>query len=127
MAFVCMAFVCMMVDQIMRNLWSSQIVEMRRALRNQAVDINRQHHSEAEWLAQGNLIIARDRAQMELGDLQEAHADLQVKVRKEKRSKRKKNYTTPFGVNLMRSQVSYWAAQGLKPRSLVHHAPCNAT
>lgn len=53
-------------DQIMRNLRSSQIVEMRRALRNQAVEINRQHHSEAEWLARGNLIIARDRAQLEL-------------------------------------------------------------
>ncbi len=76
-------------DQIMRNLRSSQIVEMRRALRNQAVDINRQHHSEAEWLARGNLIIARDRAQLELGDLQEAHADLQVKVRKEKKKEAK--------------------------------------
>ena len=66
--------------QVMRNLRSSQIVEMRRALRNQAVDISRQRHTEAEWLARGNLIIARDRAQLELRDLQEAHSDLRAKV-----------------------------------------------
>ncbi len=101
-------------DQVMRNLRSSQIVEVRRALRNQAVDISRQRHSEEQWLARGNLIIARDRAQLELRDLQEAHADLQAKVRKE-------------SVNIMKSQVLYQAAQGFKPRSLVHHAPCIGT
>ncbi|DBA74236.1 TPA: hypothetical protein ACH3X1_011026 [Trebouxia sp. C0004] len=67
-------------DQVMRNLRSSQIVEIRRALRNQAVDITRQHHTETEWLARGDLIIARDRAQLELRDLQEAHSDLRAKA-----------------------------------------------
>ena len=67
-------------DQVMRNLRSSQIVEVRRALRNQAVDISRQRHTEAEWLVRGELIIARDRALLELQDLQEAHSDLQAKV-----------------------------------------------
>ncbi len=67
-------------EQVMRNLRSSQIAEIRRALRNQAVDITRQHHTEAEWLARGELIIARDRALLELRDLQEAHSDLQAKV-----------------------------------------------
>ena len=31
---------------------------------------------------------------------------------KKKKKKKKKKKTTPFGVNLMRSQVLYWAAQG---------------
>ncbi|KAA6425710.1 MAG: hypothetical protein FRX49_04607 [Trebouxia sp. A1-2] len=67
-------------DQVMRNLRSSQMVEMRRTLRNQAADISRQHHTEAEWLARGDLIIARDRALLELQDLQQAHSDLQAKA-----------------------------------------------
>ena len=78
----CMQMKAMQVqhDQVMRNLRSSQMVEMRRTLRNQAADISRQHHTEAEWLARGDLIIARDRALLELQDLQQAHSDLQAKV-----------------------------------------------
>jgi len=33
--------------------------------------------------------------------------------------KKRKEKTTPFGVNLMRSQVLYWAAQGLGNNALV--------
>lgn len=67
-------------DQVMRNQRSSQIVELRRALHNQSVDMTRHYHTEAEWLARGQLVVARDRALSELQDLQTAHAELQAKV-----------------------------------------------
>lgn len=67
-------------EQVMRNLRSSQLVEIRRALHNQSVDLSRQHHTEAEWHARGEMVIARDRAVLELQELQEAHSSLQAEV-----------------------------------------------
>lgn len=64
----------------MRNLRASQVVEVRRALHNQSLDMTRQWYSEAEWLARGQVVVARDRALFELQELQEAHSELQAKV-----------------------------------------------
>ena len=67
-------------DQVMRNQRCSQIVELRRALHNQSVDLSRQRHTDAEWLARGQIVVARDRALSELQALQIAHAELESKV-----------------------------------------------
>ena len=77
-------------EQVMRNLRSSQLVEIRRALHNQSVDLSRQHHTEAEWHGRGELVIARDRALLELQDLQEAHSSLQAQVLRQRLSPHKR-------------------------------------
>ncbi len=41
----------------------------------------------------------------------------------ERKEKKRKEKTTPFGVNLMRSQVLYRAAQGLKGNKVVLARP----
>lgn len=66
-------------EQIMQNLRSSNMVEIRRALHNQSVDLARQHHS-AEYVAKGQAIAARDQAVLELQELQQLHNELNIKV-----------------------------------------------
>ena len=51
-----------------------------KALHNQSVDLSRQRHTDAEWLARGQVVVARDRALSELQALQTAHAELESKV-----------------------------------------------
>ena len=67
-------------EQIMRNLCSSNLSEIKRALHNQSVDLARQHQTEAEYTAQRQAVAARDKAVLELQELQVAHSELQVKV-----------------------------------------------
>ena len=67
-------------EQIMHNLRSSTVGEIRRALPNQAVDLERQHQTEADDVAKGRAIAARDRALLELQELQQLHNELSTKV-----------------------------------------------
>lgn len=67
-------------EQIMHNLRSNNMVEIRRALHNQSVDLARQHHTEAECVARGQAIADRDRALLELQELQLLHSQLHIKV-----------------------------------------------
>lgn len=67
-------------EQIMQNLRSSNLVEIRRALHNQSVDLSRQHQTQAEYAANGQAIAARDKALLELQELQVLHSELQIKV-----------------------------------------------
>ena len=68
-------------EQILQNLRSSNMVEIRRALHNQSVDLIRQHQTQAEYAANGQAIAARDKALEELQELQVLHSELQIKVR----------------------------------------------
>ena len=67
-------------EQIMHNLRSSTVGEIRRALHNQAVDLARQHQTDADYVAKGRAIAARDRALLELQELQQLHNQLNIKV-----------------------------------------------
>ena len=64
----------------MHNLRNSNMVEIRRALHNQSVDLAKQHQSEAEYYAKGQIAAARDQALLELQGLQVLHGELQIKV-----------------------------------------------
>ena len=67
-------------ERIMHNLRSSNVVEVRRALHNQSVELARQHQTEAEYVAKGQAIAARDQALLELQELQLQHSQLHIKV-----------------------------------------------
>lgn len=69
-------------EHIMHNLRNSNMVEIRRALHNQSVDLARQHQAEAEYVAKGQAIAARDQALLELQELQLLHSQLHIKVQR---------------------------------------------
>lgn len=69
-------------EHIMHNLRNSNMVEIRRALHNQSVDLARQHQTEAEYVAKGQAIAARDQALLELQELQLLHSQLHIKVQR---------------------------------------------
>lgn len=64
-------------EQIMHNLRNSNVVEIRRALHNQSVDLARQHQTEADV---AKVQAARDQALLELQDLELLHSQLHIKV-----------------------------------------------
>lgn len=64
-------------EQIMHNLRSSNVVEIRRALHNQSVDLARQHQTEADV---DKVQATRDQALLELQELELLHSQLHIKV-----------------------------------------------
>ena len=64
----------------MANLRRSQRVELRRALRNQEVDLIMQHLKEKQGLVDESVLITRDEALAELQQLKLAHRHLQAHV-----------------------------------------------
>ena len=64
----------------MANLRRSQGVELRRALRNQEIDVIMQHLKEKQGLVDESVLITRDEALAELQQLKLAHRHLQAYV-----------------------------------------------
>ena len=64
-------------EQIMHNLRNSNVVEIRRALHNQSVDLARQHQTEDDV---AKVQATRDQALLELQDLELLHSQLHIKV-----------------------------------------------
>lgn len=64
----------------MANSRRSQGVELRRALRNQEVDLIMQHLKEKQGLVDESVLITRDEALAELQQLKQAHRHLQAYV-----------------------------------------------
>lgn len=64
-------------EQIMHNLRNSSVVEIRRALHNQSVDLARQHQTKADVV---KVQAARDQALLELQELELLHSQLHIKV-----------------------------------------------
>lgn len=67
-------------EQAMTNLRNSHAVELRRALRNQEVDLIRQHVKEKQGLVEESVLVTRDEALAELQKLKLAHKQLQAYV-----------------------------------------------
>ena len=67
-------------EQAMLNVRRSQGVELRRALRNQEVDLIMQHLKEKQGLVDESVLVTRDEALAELQQLKLAHRQLQAYV-----------------------------------------------
>lgn len=67
-------------EQAMLNVRHSQGVELRRALRNQEVDLIMQHLKEKQGLVDESVLVTRDEALAELQHLKLAHRQLQAYV-----------------------------------------------